>query len=603
MPSMRSDRTIYASVLGPLVLAIITLVLVSVGGFQALSAARAYVGGESLWSKARSQTAAHLRERLTARQAPACQPLPVWLAVPLGDRAARLALERSPPDKAAARVGFLQGGNHPDDLYGMNHLYLYFGSLPLLRDPVAAWRRGDELIEQMRVLGERICARPPGAAADLRTDSDLLALERLNAELMQVEKHFSASLGQSSRLTEYLLVGAILLLAVLLASGSIWFVTRTMRAQIAQRRELLDANTRWDLAADAAGIGVFVWHATMDSVELDARARQLYGLSPDPRAPVARAELRALMHPDDRAAFQQLSEATLARNEPLRARYRVVGADSAVRHLEAVGVLRQSGDARAPRHMVGVLRDVTDEMTAARLQVERDAAERSAQARSEFLSRLSHELRTPLNAVLGLAQLLDMDTQEPLTPHQSARIKLVLESGWHLLHLVDDVLDITSIDSGLLAITSAPTDLAAAIQASLNLVEPDRQHYAIQTRNLLPADLPAVLGDARRLQQVFGNLLSNACKYNTRGGTLTLRAHETPAQLCVRIEDEGRGMSTALLAELFQPFKRLQISADVPGTGLGLVVVKLLVEQMGGSIEVSSEPGRGTCFTVCLRKA
>lgn len=292
MPSMRSDRTIYARVLGPLVLAIITLVLVSVGGFQALSAARAYVGGESLWSKARSQTAAHLRERLTARQAAACQPLPVWLAVPLGDRAARLALEQSPPDLAAARVGFLQGGNHPDDLYGMIHLYLYFGSLPLLREPVTAWRRGDELIEQMRVLGERICARPPGAAADLRTDSDLLALERLNAELMQVEKHFSASLGQSSRLTEYLLVGAILLLAVLLASGSIWFVTRTMRAQIAQRRELLDANTRWDLAADAAGIGVFVWHATMDSVELDARARQLYGLSPDPLVPVARAELR-----------------------------------------------------------------------------------------------------------------------------------------------------------------------------------------------------------------------------------------------------------------------------------------------------------------------
>ncbi|MEO8807815.1 MAG: hypothetical protein ABI433_17180, partial [Burkholderiaceae bacterium] len=97
MYSSRSDRTIYASVLGPLVLAIVTLVLVSVVGFQALSAARAYVGAESLWSKARSQTTTHLRARLTANPAPACEPLVDRLAVPLGDRAARLALDRSPP--------------------------------------------------------------------------------------------------------------------------------------------------------------------------------------------------------------------------------------------------------------------------------------------------------------------------------------------------------------------------------------------------------------------------------------------------------------------------------------------------------------------------
>ena len=602
MPSMRSDRTIYASVLGPLVLAIVTLVLVSVGGFQALSAARAYVGGESLWSKARSQTTTHLRARATANAPAPCAPLIVWLAVPLGDRTARLALDQSPPDRAAARVGFLQGGNHPDDLDGMINLYLYFGALPLLREPIEAWRRGDELIGQLRALGERICARPAAAAGDT-TDPDLRELDRLGAELIEVEKHFSASLGHSSRLTEELLIGAIFLLAVLLAGGSIWFVRRSMHAQIQQRRELMDANTRWDLAADVAGVGVFVWHPADDRVELDPRARRLYGLNPDPQIPVTLAETRDLMHPDDRAGFEHISQTTLANDTPLRARYRVTRSDGSLRHLEAIGTLRESGVAQGAKHMVGVLRDVTDEIAAARLQVEKDAAERSAQARSEFLSRLSHELRTPLNAVLGLAQLLDMDTREPLTPRQSARIKLVLESGWHLLHLVDDVLDITSIDSGMLAITSAPTDLAAAIQTGLNLIEPTREAYAVQVQNLLPGELPQVLGDARRLEQVFGNLLSNGCKYNRRGGMLTLRWRDEAEHVCVRVEDEGSGMSPALLAELFQPFTRLQVSPDVPGTGLGLVVVKLLVGQMGGSIDVSSEPGRGTCFTVCLRKA
>ncbi|MEO8806793.1 MAG: PAS domain-containing sensor histidine kinase, partial [Burkholderiaceae bacterium] len=512
---------------------------------------------------------------------------------------ARLALDRSPPDLAAARAGFLGGGNHPDDLDGMIRLYLYFGSLPLLREPIAAWRRGDELIAQLRALGERICAASTPPAAD-STGTDLRELDRLDAGLIEAEKHFSAALGHSSRLTERLLIGAILLLGVLLTVGSIWFVLRSTGAQIQQRQALVDANTRWDLAADVAGVGVFVWHTTDDTIELDPRARRLYGLDPDPRVPVTRAETLALMHPDDRAGVEQVLRAALARNEPLRARYRVTRPDHSVRHLEAIGTLRESG---AAPHMVGVLRDVTDEIAAARLQVEKDAAERSVQARGEFLSRLSHELRTPLNAVLGLAQLLDMDTREPLTPSQSTRIKLVLESGWHLLHLVDDVLDITSIDSGMLAITSAPTDLASAIQTGLNLIEPTREAYGIQVQNLLPPDLPRVLGDARRLEQVFGNLLSNACKYNRRGGTLTLRSQDTPEQVCVRVEDQGLGMSPSLLTELFQPFKRLQVSPDVPGTGLGLVVVKLLVGQMGGSIDVSSEPGRGTCFTVCLRKA
>lgn len=200
MPLKRSDRMIYLRVLGPLVLAIITLVLVSVGGFQALSAARAYVGGESLWSKARSQTIAHLRGRATmGSTAPPCQPLTDWLAVPLGDRAARLALEPSPPDLGAARAGFLRGGNHPADLYGLIHLYL-------------------KLIERLRALGERFCAHPPGAAAAIQFDPDLRELSLLDAELIEVEKHFSASLGHSARMTEQLLIGAILLLAVLLAA-------------------------------------------------------------------------------------------------------------------------------------------------------------------------------------------------------------------------------------------------------------------------------------------------------------------------------------------------------------------------------------------------
>ena len=602
----RSDRLIYLKVLGPLVLATVTLVLVSIGGFHALSGARAFVGGESLWSKARSQTVAYLHARASADPpAPPCKPLTEWLAVPLGDRVARLALDQTEPDLVAARAGFLRGGNEADDIDDMISVYLNIGSLPLLRETIAAWRRGDELIEQLRVLGEQMCASTAAQASLGQTEATLRELNRLDAELIDTEKRFSASLGRAARMTKQLLTLATLSLALLLAAGSTWYVMRSLRAQLAQRRALQDAYTRWDLAAGAAGVGVFVWHPGDDVLELDSRARLLFGLAPDPgpASRVPRNDLRARMHPDDRSSLRQLSQSALERNEPLRTRFRILMPDDAVRHIEAIGTRPEGEPVQSSQPMFGVLRDVTDEVATARLQSERDAAERSARARSEFLSRLSHELRTPLNAVLGLAQVLDIDTGEPLTARQRQRVKLILDGGWHLLRLVDDVLDITRIDAGQLSVKLVPTDPRAVLHASLNLIEPERQRCEIRLDDRWPARTPSVMADPQRLQQVFVNLLSNACKYNSRGGTLTLVCRDEPDELCLSFEDDGPGIAADQLAEVFVPFKRLAQTAEEPGTGLGLAVVKLLVEQMGGRIEVTSEPGRGSRFSVHLRKA
>ena len=603
MAAPHSDRTIYLAVLGPLVLAIVTLLTVSIGGFQVLSAARAYVGGESLWSKARSQAVARLRVHIAqGAAAPPCEPLAEWLEIPLGDRDARLAMERSPPDIAAARAGFLRGGNDPGDLSGMIRLYLRFGSLALLRDPIADWRRGDALIEDLRALGEQICAQPVGEATAEQIAANLRQLDALDRRLIEAEKHFSAALGVSSRLTATLLTGASLLLALLLASGSVWFVMRSLRAQIDQRRALLAANARWDLAAGVAGVGVFVLDPDQDGLELDLRGRQLYGL--DPVTPVTRSTLRELIHPDDRRGFNDRWRSALRRGEQLRARYRIAKADGSVRHIEVIGDLPKGDAAGARRQMFGVLRDVTDEADAARLQLEKDAAERSARARSEFLSRLSHELRTPLNAVLGLAQVLAIDTTTPLTAQQRQRVQLILDSGWHLLRLVDDVLDITSIDAGQVSVRLVPTELAALLPTVRRLVDAERERHGVRIAESVPAVTAAVLADPQRLQQVLVNLVGNACKYSPRGGTVTLGCRdEGGGELALTVTDEGAGIGREQIGELFQPFKRLPQTAEVPGVGLGLVVVKLLVEQMNGRIEVASELGRGSCFTVRLRKA
>lgn len=235
--------------LGPLVLAVCTLVVVSAFGFHLLSAVRSCVGAASLWSKGLSQTVAQLHARVTTGGSmPPCQPLVEWLAVPLGDHQARLAMNQPAPDRALARAGFRRAGNVAEDIGAMINLYVYFGALPLLREPIEAWRRGAALIAELRTLGERIRARSPDAASASERETTRLELDRLDAGFIDVETRFSASLGQASRLTQWLLNVAI---------------------------ALLEANAHWDLAADAAGVGLFVWHPADDAINLDRRAPAL----------------------------------------------------------------------------------------------------------------------------------------------------------------------------------------------------------------------------------------------------------------------------------------------------------------------------------------
>jgi PAS domain S-box-containing protein len=600
----RSDRLIYLRVLAPLVLATVTLVAVSIGGFHVLSGARAYVGAENLWSNARSQAVAKLRAHASLGPlADPCPPMTDWLAIPMGDHAARLALDRPTPEVAAARSGFERGGNLPGDSSAMIDLYRYFGSTPLLAEPIKMWRKGDALIEQLSAVGSRICAPSPIAPDAVRQLADLRELDRLDDELIAVETGFSSSLGKASLQTEELLRVAILLLALTLVGSSVWYVTRSLRAQLRQRQALIDANTRWELAAQAAGVGLFAWHPEDDSTDLDHRARQIYGVNAPSDLPLVRSEVRGLIHPDDLATLRQVTPVSLTKKGPLRSRFRVLREDGSIRHVEAIGMFRNGGPNAGGRYLVGVIRDVTEEVAASTMHAQKVAAERSAQARTEFLSRLSHELRTPLNAVLGVAQILDIDTQEPLTPQQRRRVQLILDSGWHLLRLVDDVLDITSIDAGQVSLRMSPVELGPVLRASLHLVEAERTRSNVRVVDRWPTHTAAVLADPQRLQQVLVNVLSNACKYNTHGGELRLGYREEGDMLCLSFQDEGPGIEQDQLAELFQPFRRLARTAEVQGTGLGLVVVKLLTEQMQGRVEVTSELGRGSTFSIWLRKA
>lgn len=227
------------------------------------------------------------------------------------------------------------------------------------------------------------------------------------------------------------------------------------------------------------------------------------------------------------------------------------------------------------------------------------AAEEANAAKNEFLSRMSHELRTPLNAVLGFAQILEMGT---LTPAQTESLGYILRAGRHLLTLINEVLDITRVESGQVTIEQVPVTVGDLLQESLDLVRPLAALRQVQLTLELPeATLPSVRGDRLRLLQVLLNLLTNAVKYNRLGGAVTLRCESAADRIHILVRDTGPGLTPAQVARLFTPFERLGAEqSEIEGSGLGLALSRRLVEAMEGTIGVTSVPGQGSTFWVNL---
>ncbi|MBT9486302.1 MAG: PAS domain-containing sensor histidine kinase [Rubrivivax sp.] len=235
---------------------------------------------------------------------------------------------------------------------------------------------------------------------------------------------------------------------------------------------------------------------------------------------------------------------------------------------------------------------------------QRDRALSASQAKTQLLSRVSHELRTPLNAVLGFSQLL-LAQAEPLAAQSRERIGYIRRAGEHLLALVDEVLEINQAESGQLKLDTSPVALATLIQEVLNLQQPAAQRQDVALRFEPETGPPAVaLADARRVREVLNNLVSNGIKYNVRGGWLQLRTGADAQQVWVAVVDGGIGMTAAQLEHLFEPFNRLGAERlHIQGHGLGLSIARGLAQAMGGTLEISSEPGTGTCCTLRLPRA
>jgi PAS domain S-box-containing protein len=306
------------------------------------------------------------------------------------------------------------------------------------------------------------------------------------------------------------------------------------------------------------------------------------------------------VHPTDREAVTRWVSGPAAGGGPDELQFRLDGPEESTRWMS--GRARVYVDANGhPVRKVGVVADVTDRRrTEQAIEQAKQEADRANRAKSEFLSKMSHELRTPLNAILGFGQLLQLDD---LTPEQSESVDHMLRGGRHLLELINEVLDISRIESGNLSLSPEPVDLLEVIKDTVDLIHPLAAERQLTIQAPSPDDRGwTVQADRQRLKQVLLNLASNAVKYNRHGGTIRVACQATPeGRVAIVVQDTGPGLSADKLARLFNPFDRLGAEeTEVQGTGMGLALSKGLMEAMGGDLTAESVQGSGTTFTVEL---
>ena len=371
-------------------------------------------------------------------------------------------------------------------------------------------------------------------------------------------------------------------------------------------RQLRESVARMTLTTHALGLGTWTASYGHKAVTWDAQMFKLRGVE-SPTRVIEISEIPTYLHPDDRQRVMADQTSHVLDGQPWHALFRVLRPDGQVRWITSHSVPVSDEQGR-PNGRIGVNWDSTEAHLAAQALREREVAVAESQAKSQAMSRISHELRTPLNAVLGFTQLLRGEQPvanaqaDPKAERRARWLAHVEDAGRHLLALIDDVLELSRAEVGEIKLESQAVTCVAVIGAALPLVAGMAQQHAVSLR--CEATPGVVLADPVRLRQVLINLMSNAIKYNRPGGKVWVWSSVQGPEVSLHVADNGIGIAPERLQHAFDPFNRLGAEATgVEGSGIGLAIVKALVEHMGGRVDARSQPGQGSEFIVTLPAA
>ena len=378
--------------------------------------------------------------------------------------------------------------------------------------------------------------------------------------------------------------------------------TAALQQEVVERQQaesaLRESEQRFRNILNNVPIGVVYTDLRGNVLQTNPRFCELTGYSADELLGMPSLDFT---HPDDIRQDAELSRQLVTGEIPLyRRNKRYIARDGHTLWVQStVSLLRD--EQGQPRRIVGAVEDITDHMKLAEAQQARAAAEASNHAKSDFLSRMSHELRTPLNAMLGFAQLLELDKRHPLADAQRPWVGQIQHAGWHLLEMINDVLDLSRIESGNVRLQIEPLELSALLARTVPLVEEAARKRGIRISLDLAPNAMRVQGDSTRVKQILTNLLTNAVKYNADQGRIHVATRMHGLEIEISVTDTGLGMTPEQMAELFQPFNRLgRERSTQEGTGIGLVISKRLAELMGGNLRARSVTGEGSVFILSL---
>jgi PAS domain S-box-containing protein len=324
------------------------------------------------------------------------------------------------------------------------------------------------------------------------------------------------------------------------------------------------------------------------------------------------------IYPEDLEKTLKIYDEAIENHRSCEFEYRLITADGRVIWVYDISTIicDLDGNSIATNGLfidISDLKQVETELQQAneRLELTNSQLQQATRLKDEFLATMSHELRTPLNAILGMSESLQEEVFGTLNPRQIKSISTIEKSGQHLLALINDILDVSKIAAGKLALNITEVSLRDLCESSLVFIKQKAFEKQIQIDTHFSANLDKIFVDERRMRQVLINLLNNAVKFTPNGGLVTLAisvkspalCHQTAGySLCFDISDTGIGIAKDDIAKLFQPFIQVDgnLNRKYQGTGLGLVLVKQIVELHGGSVSISSEVDKGSCFNIVL---
>ncbi len=372
------------------------------------------------------------------------------------------------------------------------------------------------------------------------------------------------------------------------------FITRDVTAAAQTQAALAENLAKMRAIIDNAVDAITVIDREGVMLEVSPASEAMYGI---PEALRRGHPVLEFVHYNDQSVVTAAIRRIFEEGRATTARFRIRHDDGHWVTVESRGQALDNGD-EPPVAAVVITRDISESVALEHaLEIARSEAERHDHAKSEFMSRMSHELRTPLNSVIGFSQLLQMESTDPDVLRMLGHIN---NSGQHLLNLINEILDISRIESGRVIVTLRAVSLDDLIRDCVGIItlQASQRGLEVEVGDITDA---LVRADGQRLRQVLLNLLSNAIKYNRPQGRVRVGTEIDGEMVRISVSDTGLGISPEMVERLFIPFDRLNVeSTGIEGTGLGLALSKNLTEAMGGTLIFDSTPGKGSVFTIQL---